>query len=196
MSKRTKTLLIIIPVLLLLCCGVPTALLVFGGAWAGQALESSFVESPEEAAAVGQSIIDYRLPPGYQEQGAMSMLGNSMVFIAPTSGQGGMVFVLAEFNPMLINNEEEMRQQVQDALANQESQSGGVTFSPVSSEEITINGAPTTLAIAEGTDESGNPVRQANATFRSEDALGMLLIMGDPATWDEAAVDMFLDSIR
>jgi hypothetical protein len=197
MSKTTKIILGSVVGVLALCCIGVVLVVTVGGTFLGQTLEEAMVESPEEAAEIGQSILDYETPAGYQEQGAINMFGNTMVFIAPEDGQGGMVFMLASFSSALVGNEEEMRDQLQESFSQQSSQSGNVNFSTVDTEEITINGETTTLTIFEGTDEDGTEMRQATATFSTEDdSLGMLMLMSQASEWDEEAKEAFLDSIE
>lgn len=194
MNRTTKIILGVVGVLLLCCIGAGVAVTV-GGTFLGRTVEQAIVESPEEAAQAGQSILNYTLPAGYEEQGAFNLLGNTIVMIGPADQQTGMVIMLASFSSGLVSNEAEMRQQLEDSFA-QQGQSAGAEFAEVSTQDITINGAPTVLRTAEGTDENGNQLRQATAAFSTDDSLGMLMIMGDANDWDAAAVEAFLDSIR
>lgn len=193
MSRNTIIALSIVGVVAL-CCIIPAVVVGVGGLFVGKAVEQAVVESPEEAAKMGQSILPYQLPPGYREQAAFNMLGNTMVMIGPGLGQSGMVIMLGRFNPAMIDDEEQMRQQLEQSLAQQ--QSAEVDFEPVSTEEITIQDKPATLMILEGTDEQGNEVREAVATFKTGDSVGMLMIVGSLEVWDEEAVEAFLNSIR
>ena len=73
------------------------------------------VDDPAAAADVAESIVDYELPLGYEEQGAMNLLGFRMAFIAAPDQQS--VIMLAEFPEALAGNEEQMQQQMRDAFA-------------------------------------------------------------------------------
>jgi hypothetical protein len=195
--NRTTIIILSIVGVLALCCIGGAAVLGVGGMFVGQTIEQSVVDSPEEAAEIGQSIVDYTLPAGYQELVAFNMLGNSIVMIGSNTGaEQSMAIMLARFSSGMVGDEQQMREQMREAFANQDG-SGSVSFSTTSTEEITINGEPTTLVIAEGTDESGQQVRQATATFTTDDGnTGMLMIIGARDNWDQDAVDTFLNSLR
>src|SRR5688500_5787567 len=81
MSSTTKIILAILAVLGL-CCIVTVVAVLAGGAWVAREVEQGVVNDPEVAAQQGQDIVAYELPAGYQEEGAMNMLGlMDMVFI-------------------------------------------------------------------------------------------------------------------
>jgi hypothetical protein len=61
---------------------------------------------------------------------------------------------------------------------------------------ITIRDQSTTLSIYEGTDNNGNMVRQAFTSFTGENGIVMFMAAGDTESFDQAAVDQFLESIR
>jgi hypothetical protein len=198
MSTTTKVILGILAVLGL-CCIVSVVAIVAGGAWFGNQIEQGMTEDPAEAAAKGQAIINYELPAGYQEEGAIDMLGlMEMVFITDGSSNtnNGMVFLLARFSipGMTESDTEQMKEQMQQGFASGSS-SGGVTFTQVDSREITINGEPTTMTISEG-ESDGQTMRQAAAGFVSDGQPAMVMIMGPANAWDEAAVEEFLTSLE
>jgi hypothetical protein len=96
----------------------------------------------------------------------------------------------------MMGDEQQMREQMRDAFSQQDGKDVS-SFSTTSTEEITINGEPTTLVIAEGTSEEGEQVRQASATFTTDEGnVGMLMIIGARDNWDQDAVDTFLNSLR
>jgi hypothetical protein len=196
MNRNTIIILSIVGVLALCCIG-SFALFGLGGMFVSQTFEQAVVESPEEAAEVGQGIVDYTLPAGYQELVAFNMLGNSIVMIGSNTGtEQSMAIMLASFSSGMMGNEQQMRDQMRDAFAQQDGKEVS-SFSTTSTQEITINGEPTTLVIAEGTSEDGQQVRQATATFTTDDGnVGMLMIIGAPDNWDQDAVDTFLNSLR
>jgi hypothetical protein len=143
---------------------------------------------------VATSIVDYDLPAGYDEQGAMNVFGFRMAFI--TGPDENSMIMLAEFPAALAGNEEQMQQQMRDAFANQTgTQNMDLEF--VSSEDVTINGADATLATYEGTDSQGNNIRQIIGVFATKGGdPGMLMIFGDQDNWDEGGISEFLDSLE
>lgn len=198
MSNTTKIILGVLAVLGL-CCIVSVIAVVAGGAWLGSQVEQGVIEDPEQAAAAGQSIVQYDLPAGYREEGAMNLMGlMEMVFITrgSTDTNADMVIFLARFSiPGLDESDtEQMKEQMQQGMSGGSS-SGGVTFTEVDSRQITINGEPTTLTISEG-ESDGQTVRQASAGFVSDGKPAMVMIMGPADEWDDDAVEDFLASME
>lgn len=194
MSRNTKIVLGIVGGLLLLCCGAAVLLVTVVPGMMARFAEGAIVEDPQEAATVGQSIIEYELPSGFSEEGAMSMFGTKMVFI--TDGDQSTVVMLMQFPAAVAMEEEQMRAQMEEAFSRQFNQRN-YNLSLVESEEITINDKATTLLTYQGTDESGNEIRQVNAVFEAQDgATAMLMIMGPAATWDEDRIEQFVESLQ
>lgn len=197
MSQTMKILLGVVA-LLMVCCVAGAIVVTVGGTMIAQEVEQSVSDSPEEAAATGQSILNYRLPQGYVEQGSFNMLGNTMVMIAPEGGApgGGIVIMLGTLSSLFAGDEEQMREQFQQALT-QGGAAGNANFQVVETRDITINGSPTTLTVLEGTNEDGMEMRQASATFTTNDgSLGMVMMIGSVDGWETEADEEFLASIR
>jgi hypothetical protein len=192
MSRNTKIVVGIIGGILGVCC-----LIVVVAALVLPRMVGNFAEgfdNPAEAAEVAESIVDYDLPAGYEEQGAMNFLGFRMAFIAGPSEQS--MIMLAEFPAGLAGDEEQMQQQMRDAFANRTG-AQNVSLEFVGSEEVTINGAEATLGTYEGTDDAGNNVRQILGVFEAKSGSpGMLMIFGDQDNWDEGGISRFLNSLE
>ncbi len=192
MSRNTKIVVGIIAGILGVCCIIAIiAALVLPRMFENVA---DGFDNPEEAAEVGGSIVDYDLPAGYDEQGAMNLFGFRMAFIAGPDENS--MIMLAEFPASLAGDEAQMQQQMRDAFANQTgTQNMELEF--VSSEDVTINDAAATLATYEGTDSQGNNVRQILGVFEAKSGSpAMLMIFGDPNNWDEDGISHFLDSLE
>ena len=192
MSRNTKIVVGIIGGILAICCIIAIiAALVLPRMFATFA-ES--VDDPAAAADVAGSIVDYDLPSGYNEQGAMNLFGFRMAFI--TGPDENSMIMLAEFPASLAGDEEQMQQQMRDAFANQTgTQNAQLEY--VGSEDVTINGADATLATYEGTDGQGNNVRQLLGVFEAKSGSpGMLMIFGRQDGWDENGISRFLDSLE
>jgi hypothetical protein len=175
------------------CCIAVVAVVLASGYFINQAAEG-FVENPEQAAEVAGSIVDYELPAGFQEQGAMDFLGMKAAFITSANDQS--VIMLMEFPSALQMNQEQMEQQMEQALAQQGSQ-GSVSFSPVGTEEVNINNQTVVLTTSEGTGQNGGQVRQILGVFEGNSGnTAMLMIMGDVESWDEEGIDSFIDSLE
>ena len=193
MSRNTKIVLIVLGVLLATCCIITVAFMVIIPMFVTRVASDSVVEG-DAAADVGQEIVDYELPSGYKEEGGVQILGMRMVFIVPEGGSGQMM-ALMQFPSGIPINDEDMRQQMQDAIGQQAGRQGNVAFAVVATEQAVINGKPAVLTTLEGTDENGQTVRQIFGIFEAKNGSGAM-VMGDEAGWDETAVNQFLASIR
>ncbi|GJM42498.1 MAG: hypothetical protein DHS20C20_27800 [Ardenticatenaceae bacterium] len=192
MSRNTKIVVGIIAGILGVCCIIAIVAVLVLPRMASRFFESA--DDPAAAAEVASSIVDYDLPSGYEEQGAMNFLGFRMAFISGQDDQA--VIMLAEFPAALAGDEEQMQQQMRDAFANQGG-SQNVSLEFVSSETVTINGADAALGTYEGTDDQGNSMRQILGVFETKSGSpGMLMIIGNQNNWDEGGISRFLDSLR
>ncbi|MBK7895928.1 MAG: hypothetical protein WAS33_20340 [Candidatus Promineifilaceae bacterium] len=192
MSRNTKIVVGIIGGILAVCC-----LIAIVAALVLPRMFENFAESvddPAAAADVASDIVDYDLPSGYEEQGAMNFLGFRMAFITGTNEQS--MIMLAEFPASLAGDEEQMQQQMRDAFANQTGNQN-VNLEFVGSEDVTINGQTVTLGTYEGSDENGTGFRQILGVFEAKSGSpAMLMIMGPRDSWDEDGIGRFLDSLE
>jgi hypothetical protein len=195
MSKNTKIVVGIIVGILLICCiGAAIAATILPR-MASDFAEGAIIENPAQAAEIASSMVDYTLPPGFVEEGGMSILGIKTVFIS-SSAETGSAIVLMQFPAGMEGNEASMQQQMEDAFANQSgSQNYSVDY--VSTETKTINGQPANLAFYEGTDDSGGEIRQVIGVFETKDGnTGMLMVIAPKNGWEQAGLERFLDSLR
>ena len=87
--------------------------------------------------------------------------------------------------------EEQLRQSFEQQAGNR-----GMDMHLVEVKKATIRGEETEIAIYEGTDQSGDAVRQLITSFPGKGGTAMLMIMGDVNGWDQSAIDDFVESIR
>lgn len=194
MSRNMKIVLIVIAAITGICCLLLAVAAAFVPRMMSSFAENAFVEDPEAAAEVGESIVDYQLPPGYQEEMAMNIVGTRMVVIAPTN-RTGVVIMLMQLPGIAQLDPGQMQQQMEEAFSQQ---TGEQNFSmqTVATEEVTINGQATTLTRREGTNEQGEQFRQVTIPFQGKSGAAMMMIMGEPGAWDEEAVDRFITSME
>lgn len=191
MSRNTKIALAVVGGLVGVCCLVGLIVVVAAPSVLSSVFGDVVSSSPEEAAATGQEIAEYTLPAGYQEEAAINILNTKMVIIA--GDNNNMALVMMQFPSSY--NEEQMREQIQQSWGQQTGQSG-TNMELIEERPITIRDQSTTLAIMEGTDANGNSVRQEFTSFVGENGLVMLMAVGEPESFDQDAVDSFLESIR
>lgn len=192
MSRNTKIVVGIIAGILGVCCIIAIVAALLLPQMAERFAQN--VSDPAAAEEVAGSIVDYDLPSGYEEQGAMNFFGFRMAFITGTSEQS--MIMLAEFPASMAGDEDQMQQQMRDAFANQTGNQN-VSLEFVGSEEVTINDQKVTLGTYEGTDENGTGFRQILGVFEAKSGSpAMLMIMGPSDGWDEDGISRFIDSLE
>lgn len=163
----------------------------------GNRFTDSVKTDPLVVEQTGAGIADYTLPEGYTHQMAMSILGYDFVVIMPEDVNDGMIIMLAQFSQayMQNSNPQSFQEQMQRSF---EQQSGrrGLNMEVVEVKTMTIRGEEVEVTILEGSDESGIRIRQLLTSFTSKGGMGMIMIQGDTDSWDQDAVDAFLESIH
>jgi hypothetical protein len=196
MSKNSKIALIIIAIVIVLCiCACVAGAIILRTT--GKVMEENLVlDDPQKAQSVAQSILDYDLPAGYQEEGAMDMGFMKMVMIVDQSSSYGPLIMIAEMPSGMGIDETVMRQQIEQSMQRSMGYSN-FNVKLVDEQVHTIRGDEVTFFEYAGTDGSGNQVKQlVSEFFGGENGTVMLMIIGDDSNWDQAEIDAFLDSIH
>jgi hypothetical protein len=196
MSKNSKIALIIIAIVIVLCiCACVAGAIILRTT--GKVMEENLVlDDPQKAQSVAQSILDYDLPAGYQEEGAMDMGFMKMVMIVDQSSSYGPLIMIAEMPSGMGIDETVMRQQIEQSMQRSMGYSN-FNVKLVDEQVRTIRGDEVTFFEYAGTDGSGNQVKQlVSEFFEGENGTVMLMIVGDDSNWDQAEIDAFLDSIH
>lgn len=162
----------------------------------GRQFQEGFKTDPEAASEAARAIVDYELPPGYQERMAIDFLVYSFVMIGPESTEttSAPLIMLAQFDPMG-TSQEQMEQQIRQSFEQQAGQRG-LDMHLVEVETRTIRGEEVEVTTYEGTDRSGDVVRQLITTFPGKDGTAMLIVMGPAEGWDQQVIDDFIKSIH
>jgi hypothetical protein len=198
MDKTTKTVLIIIGSLLVLCaCTV--AILAGTGLWSFgkfvQFADKSTTENPQEVAQIASGIADFNLPEDYTTHYGIKIATFSMVQYT-TRNEENYIF-LTQFPAGTSINVEEMLRQIKNSSRNPNSPWYNVDTTLVEQKRVNIRGEETTLSISEGKSDKGVMYRMANATFQGKGAGPTLLMVVGPADqWDTQLFEDFIASIR
>jgi hypothetical protein len=187
--------------LALLVAGVLGALLVCCGAVAVLAPNlRRIIQAPlwkkdaQLAAQAAHRMLDYDLPPGYQESQVLSVQGEGVaVIIAHRDRPEDMIFIEQVTEGIL--SDEEWRASYETRFS-REMGLHRYNTQPADTQQMTVRGQPTTLRFFEGTDENGRKIRQVVCGFSSKSGDVLLAIVAGQETWDQAMVDRFLQSIR
>lgn len=198
MSQTTKTVLIIVGSVLLLCA-CTTAILMGTGLWsfgkAVQFLDNSTTEDPQEVARVASEIATFDIPAGFDTQYGMKISTFSMVQYT-TRSEETYIF-LTQFPAGTSINVEEMMRQIRNNSRNPNSPWYNVDTQLIEKRPINIRGQETTLSISEGTSDQGKLYRMANATFQGNgEGPALLMIVGPADEWDSEVIEDFIASLR
>ena len=198
MDKTTKTVLIILGSVLVLCaCG---AAVIFGtGIWSFgrlvQFADQSTTEDPREVAQIASEIADFDLPETFTTHYGIKIATFSMVQYT-TPAEDAYIF-MTQFPAGTSIDPDEMMRQIRDNARNPNSRWYNANTKLVEQKPVNIRGEDTTLSINEGTSDTGELYRMANAKFQGKGEGPSLFMMVAPADqWDAQMVEDFIASIR
>jgi BMFP domain-containing protein YqiC len=192
MSRNAKIILAVIGGLVACCCIAALAVTVLLPRFGAQFAEE-FLDLEAEAGEVADSIVDYDLPAGMQEDMAINFLGiRTAVF---TSEDNQRLIMFMQFPSALAGNEAEMQRQMEDTFREQFG-TDDQRLEVVSREEVTINGQPATLTTSESVDVEIT-VRQVVGVFESKNGSPAMFVAVAPADrWQADGMDRFLESMQ
>jgi len=197
MDKTTKTALIIIGSLFLLCGCAATAL-IFTGFWSlGNVVrwvDNSTTEDPQEAVRVGSEIADYEIPAGFDTPYGVHFGDVNMVGYTSQSERSHIL--LAQFPEGTSINIDEMLRQI-SARPGDSNDTWHTTETKLLEERpVTIRGQETNLSISEGTSADGIMYRTAIANFQGRGGPALVMVAGPLDEWDIEMVEAFIASIQ
>ncbi len=195
--KRKKVIWRRVAILVLGTIGACLFLVILGSALTPKiksyVLSLFLKDDPNYAAQVAHTMIDYDLPPGYQEQRAMQVKTYYTLAIIASNDHPSDLIAIQPASDFL--KDPEWGESSEERAAQE---IGDLHFQThtVSVQDVLIRNQPSSLRILEGLDEDGHDIRQALSAFSGKSGNVMVIIVGDIETWDQAMVDRFLSSIR
>jgi hypothetical protein len=148
---------------------------------------------PVRAAELGHSLIDYTLPAGYRESASYHISGASSILITPADGRDGMTIQIEQVEISM--NDQELVTEMEPAWAREVGQRI-YTTEHVRAETMLLLGRETTLNYREGTDESGQRVRQLVTVVYGKNGWVVIVLVSPVEKWDPVLVDEFLASVQ
>jgi hypothetical protein len=150
-------------------------------------------DDPEYAAQVAHTMIDYDLPPGYQEQSAMQVKTYYTLAIIASNDHSTNLITIQPASDLLMDPEWGGSSQERSAQ-----EIGDLRYQThtVSVQDVLIQNQPSRLRMLEGLDEDGHDIRQVLSVFTGKSGNVLVIIVGDIETWDQTMVDQFLSSIH
>lgn len=198
MTKTTKTILIVLGSLLLVCvCAV--AVIFATGAWSiGKVVQwagENVSEDPQEVAQIASGIAEFKVPEGYSKPYGMKLADFTLVQYMTRDERT--LLILAQFPAGTSINPDEMLRQIREGRRDPNTSWHNMDTKLVEQKQVTIRGGETTLSLSEGTNDQGVLYRMANAVFQGKGAGPSLFILAAPADeWDDQVLEDFIASIR
>ncbi len=146
------------------------------------------------AAQAAHEMVDYDLPPNYQELKVLSVQDKAVqVIIANRARPGDMIYLESVQDGIFA--EDEWQASYETRLARE---MGDRRYNTRASgtQPAAVRGQPAMLRLFEGPDENGRAVRQVVCGFSGKNGDVLLAIVAGQDSWDQAMVDNFIRSIR
>lgn len=194
MDKTTKTVLILIGSVFVLCaCAAIAAFAI--GLWSFVNVEKQNVGfRPQEAVRVGYEIADFEVPAGFDSPYSVHFGDVTMVGYDAQNERSHLL--LAQFPKGTSINTQEMLKIIQKGRGDPDSIWYNTNVSLIEEKPVTIRGQETTLSISEGTSSDGISYRSATATFEGRNGPALVLIASPVEEWDITMVETFMASIQ
>lgn len=139
---------------------------------------------------LAQRIAAFDLPEGYQADYAVEMLGYSIVAYKSANEHNHLAFLQAP--PGVIPE----GQMIEGFIPNDRTAVTWHDATVVHAEQRTIRDQAATITVSDRTNSEGQRYRSLNMVFEGREG-AVLLVMNQPvSTWDDAAVEAFITSIR
>ena len=197
MNKTTKTVLITIGSILVLCACVAAAVFATGLWSFGRFVnfsEQSVSESPQVAVRVGAEIADYEVPQGFVSAYGVH-LGDLTLF-GYQSPSARSHILLAQFPEGTSIDLDEMLRRIQEVSGDPNNIWSNTDMTLVEQRPVTIRGQETMLSISEGTSSEDVPYRKATATFQGRGGTALVMVAGPVGECDIEIVEEFVSSIQ
>lgn len=195
MDKTTKTILIIVGSVLVLCA-CATATVFVTGLWTftkvANAVEQSV--SPERAVRVGAEIADYEVPEGFDSPVSVHM--GDMTMVRYTSQDERSYVLLAQFPEGTSINLEEMLRLMEEGTSDPNNVWYSTDTKIIEQKPVTICGQETTLNISDGTSVQELSYRYGTARFEGRGGPALVMVASPIDDWDMGMVETFISSIQ
>ena len=197
MDKTTKTILIVLGSVLVLCACAGVAVFATG-LWSFSQLvnfaERSVSESPQVAVRLGSEIADFEVPKGFGSP--YSIHFGDVTLIGYKSRSEKSHLLLAQFPQGTSINLDEMLRIIEEGSGDPNSIWHKTETTIVEQKPVTICGQETTLNISEGISSDGVEFRMATAKFKGRGGPSLVMIAGPLEEWDADMVETFIESIQ
>jgi hypothetical protein len=202
MNRNTKILLGVLGGLVA-CCACAALAFFVGLPLVGGLLAERMIETdPAAAAATAHEVADYELPAGYRELAVSDFFVGKFVIIGDdtagslSSSRRPVIMLMQISVSGSQMDPEQFRLQMQRSM-NQTWQEENIRFDLAGQETVTLRGQETILYYYEGESDAGVQYSQiVSEPFEGKTGTALLFITGPTASWDQAEIDAFIESIR
>jgi hypothetical protein len=191
--KNTKTIILVVLLLIVIATGA----VFFAGTQMG--IHQFVGSNPDTARLIGNSIIDYEIPNGYQEQGGRDIGPIQMVLIAASYPGAEFLsestILVTTFPSGLGLSEGQFQQELR--LASLRSSGEVSTMAYVGEGTGIVQGQKVVLKIYESFGEYDPPTRIViSSAFPGKSESIILMFAGPISKWDQLVIDDFMTSIK
>jgi len=197
MNKTTKTILIVIGSLLLVCVcavGVLSATGLWSVAQFTNWAETNTTRDLYEVAPMVNEIAVITLPEGFGSPYGMHI--GEITSVGFASQSKNTHIMLTQFPKGTSVNGDELAKLITKYSANPNGGWDNANTTVIEEKPVTIRGQETTLTISEGISSDGTTYRTAIATFEGKGGPALVMIAGPVEEWDTAMVETFITSIQ
>jgi len=185
--NESKKLLIGFAVVGLMCICV-AGIAFFSFREFGKRVEKIAKGDPASVAKAQENIANFKIPPGYNAT-AMNFLMYNIVTLTPDESHRGTMIMLMQYNGLFSGNDEQMKEQLRQAVKRQSGQ--GSSMQVVDSFETVIREETVIVTVSED-----DRMRQWMTIFQGNKGPTMLMIMGSISIWDDQLAEDFIESIQ
>lgn len=190
-SNTTKIILIVTAAAIGLCLiACIVGVLIFRSL--GTQVAESVDMDPQAVSGSAADIAEFDLPPGFEPQTSMNLLGFTFITYEATSRDSAIILLQM---PVQDDLTPENIRQMREQLERQTSRTLR-DLDTVDSYDLTIRGKPAQVILQEGISENGQTFRQMLVAFSGKGGLAMIAIFGPVDTWDQNVYDQMIQSIR
>jgi len=197
MDKTTKTILMVIGSILLVC-GCITAGIFATGLWSFSRFvnftERRVSESPQVAVRFGSEIADFEVPEGFASPYGVHI--GDMTLVGYKSPSEKSLLLLAQFPKGTSINVDEMLRIIEEGSGDPNSIWYKTETTIIEQKAVTIRGQECNLSISEGTSSDGVELRMATAKFEGRGGPSLVMVAGPMDEWDDEMIENFISSIE
>ncbi len=144
------------------------------------------------AAQAAHRMLEYELPPNYQETRALTVQQDAAIVIIADRAEPRNLIAMQS----VPGDETSAWQSTYEERWSREIGDHTYDTRRVSSHNVMIRGQEHPVRILEGTDEGGRKIRQAACVLSGKSGNVLVVVVGGQDTWDQEMVDAFFASIH